>query len=204
MTSNIENMYLSRRAALTMSSGSVYRPLILGEIRDIRNWISGQLDATSPDVRIWELLWTNKAPFFSFELACLIGHDIYANLCYGADRVTDLRNGLKRWADIQPSFQALLSCLDRDEVDVFDAKWPVIVRHPRPLEAWRLGPRYDNDGNESQTLSELLAVDASDVLNVLLSTWEAGRPKAREARERLCDLLTRCVINAQTALSLSP
>ncbi|MHB8830749.1 MAG: hypothetical protein ACYC44_01375 [Patescibacteria group bacterium] len=210
MTTKIEDMYLQRQVANTLAAGAMYRPLDLGEILIIENWICDQRNATSPDIASWELLWNNRGPFFALELAALIGQDIYDNIRYGAEPVTVPETGLEQWDKIDQRFRILLGCMGRNDVDIYDAKYPVLIRRANPLEAWRIGPERtfdvkDKDEEEAAIpLSTLVFVDSSDVLNVLLRTWIAQRPKFMLARERLCDLIANCVTKARADVTPSP
>ncbi len=210
MTTKIEAMYLQRQVANTLAAGAMYRPLDLGEVHTIEDWICDQRKATSPDTASWELLWNNRAPFFAVELAALIGQDTHDNIYYGAEPVADPATGLEQWDKIDQRFQILLGCMGRNDVDIYDAKYPVLIRRANPLEAWRIGPErtFDvGDKDEEKAaipLSTLVFVDSSDVLNVLLRTWIAKRSKALLARERLCNLIANCVSKARADATISP
>jgi len=210
MPTKIEAMYLQRQVANQLVAGAMYRPLDLGEILLIENWICEQRNAMSPDVASWNLLWNDRGPFFALELAALIGQDIHGNIRYGAEPVADPATNLEHWDKIDQHFRIFLGCMGRNDVDIYDAKYPVLIRRANPLEAWRIGPERTFDVKDKDEeaaaipLSTLVSVDSSDVLNVLLRTWIAQRPKASVARERLCDLIANCVGKARVDATSSP
>lgn len=210
MITKIEDMYLQRQNANVLAAGAMYRPLDLGEILMIEDWICGQRTAAHPDVASWELLWNNRGPFFALELAVLIGQDIHGNIRYGAEPVVDPETDLEYWDKINQHFRIFLRCMDGNDVDIYDAKYPVLIRRANPLEAWHIGPERTFDVRDEAEeaaavpFSALVLVDASDVLNVLLRTWIAQRPKADIARERLCDLIANCVAKARPDATSSP
>jgi hypothetical protein len=196
MTSKIEDMSLRRSAVSRVGGGALNDQFKASELAEIEVWIRDQMGSDAPDVASWEILWTKKE-FFYLEVNAKIGNDIYGSLCYGADPMTDVTQ-LERWSTISPSIQTILGLIDLKQIDVFDAKYPVLVRRDRPLDAWRIGP----EKSDEKALSLLAFVDVTDVLNVLLRTWTAHRTeKAEFARERLCDITNFCLFVARSTRS---
>jgi hypothetical protein len=77
-------------------------------------------------------------------------------------------------------------------LEIYEAPAPILVGLNN--EVWRIASRVGQDGKPTTELSELCPGGAiDDILAVLLWSWEKGRPKASQARERLCDLTGRCV-----------
>ena len=207
MSNKIEEMHLKRKASKQLV-GSICEPLKMSELDEIETWLRDQRRATQPDEKIWDLLWNQRVPFFALELETLIGQDVHSNIRYGADPVQDAR-GLGEWDQISSSLQVLIGLIGPGQIELYDAKWPVLISIRNPLESWHIKPEEkklgESNESEDETLSLLAFLDKGDVLNVLIRVWVGGRqPKADLARERLCDLLGKCVSDARAKLASAP
>ncbi|MFA6161463.1 MAG: hypothetical protein WCT54_05275 [Patescibacteria group bacterium] len=196
---SIRHIYSQRQVSNAL--GGPCRPLDANELAFIEGWIHEQMTVAAPDVDSWTLLWTDRTTFFSAELESMIGQDIYRIVSDGAYTAVMMHNDLYQWEKISLSLQTLLLCIDTNAAHVFDADRPVLFRVEDPLDAWRIGWPGDKDEGE---LTQLERPDYTDVLSVLLRSWESDDDKAPRARELLCDLLGKCVSDARNRLSASP
>lgn len=200
MTINSIRLIYSQRQ-VSNQLGGICKPLDSSELAIIEDWIRRQKTATIPDEDLWNLFWTDRATFFASELESMVGQDTYRIVSDGAYTAVMMYNDLYQWEKISPALQTILLCIDSNEAHVFDAERPVLFRVADPSDAWRIGWPGDKDEGE---LNQLERPDYTDVLSILLRSWESDDDKSSRAREILCDLLGKCVSDARNSLSTAP
>ncbi|MDD5437596.1 MAG: hypothetical protein PHC70_00415 [Patescibacteria group bacterium] len=194
-------MNLSRQVTKQLA-GALMAPLDAAELKEIEAWLCDQLRAMAPERKSWELLWHDKDLFFRPDLERLINGSVVGSIRCGAESVDDPRS-LEQWPQISSSLQFILSYTDREQLEIYEAPAPILVGLNN--EVWRIASRVGQDGKPTTELSELCPGGAiDDILAVLLWSWEKGRPKASQARERLCDLTGRCVSDRRFGRTSSP
>lgn len=163
----------------------------LGAIHD---WIRDQQKSEAPDSLAWDLLLASDA-MLGQELKCLLAKqtDMRKNILYASSSVRLVSQDLADWNKYPRAIRFMLTALNRDEVYVFDSEHPVIMSvYGNTENAWSL--HFDEQVQDVMDMMvKLQKLDVTDVLRVLLRSWLLRRAKADQARERLCDIGTRCL-----------
>ncbi|MBI5654192.1 hypothetical protein HZC53_00845 [Candidatus Uhrbacteria bacterium] len=181
-----EDILNTRKSQGGLAHASMVSPLTVSEEAGILQWIHDQLLASRPDRPNWRLFWDRQAPFFCRELAFMLLGKVSTNILQCADPVTD-PTLLKHWKDFDHGMRFVLERTDACRCLLFDADFLLVMDRNRPVDACRLGPKIAPDGSRGQD-TVWQSVGSSDLLDVLLLSWESAGPKWKFARERLCDI----------------
>lgn len=177
-----------RRLQGSLGVGGSFIPLSVDdEILGLEAWMISQRQAKNPDIFGWRTFWNSQFPFFAIEIGLLLNGYFAANILHGADPIAKPAN-LRYWICVEPANRFLFENLDATRCALFDGDILVVLNRQSPDQAYRFGPHIEPDGNRDRRKMFWSDLACADVLDVLLESWEAGRPKARFARERLCDI----------------
>jgi len=171
------------------------QPLSADERDALALWIRGQRSAPRPERESWVAFWNGRMPFFCRELSFLLSGQVSANILQCAEPLRD-PSLLRHWSGLDAGQRFTLERVDACRCLFFDAELLLVMDRQRPIDAWRLGPAVEPDGTRGSSCAWQMA-GPSDLLDVLLWAWESSQPKAKFARERLCDI-------ADKALTLRP
>lgn len=160
----------------------------------IHDWIREQQKSKAPDSQAWDLLLASNAMLGQEFKQLLAKHaDMRRNILYASSPVRLVNQDLADWNRYPRAIRFMLTALNRDEVYIFDSEHPVVMSaYGNTENAWSL--HFDElvpDVMDMMVKLQRLAV--TDVLQVLLRSWSLRRAKADQARERLCDIGTRCL-----------
>jgi len=155
-------------------------------------WLAEQRSADMPDENVWIKLLMGAKPFF---------HDIFETVISGRWNMLirecaeplDLAKEAKLVRDFpilgDLGMRFLLFGIDRQKIDVYAGNAPVLLDLRDGQSLWRIDTK--NEDHVSVKKAELV-----DVPNVLLREWAKSRPRLKKARERLCDILSICLVRS--------
>lgn len=159
----------------------------------IHDWIRDQQKSDTPDSPAWELLLASDV-LLGQELKRLLANqaEMRRNILYAASPVRLVSQDLADWNGYPQAIRLMLMALNKDEVYLFDSQSPVIFAYGNTEHAWSL--HFEEQVPDIMDMMvKLQKMSQEDVLRVLLRSWSLRRAKADLARERLCDIGTRCL-----------
>lgn len=190
----IQELYQKRHGMSVMAGSARIMPLAQSEKQAVHDWIRGQQKTDAPDCQVWDLLLTSDAMLGQeMKLVMAKQTDMRRNILYASSPVRLVNQELLNWNKYPRAIRFMLTALNRDEVYLFDSKYPVIMSaYGNTEHAWSL--HFEEQAPDVMDMMvKLQRLDATDVLEVLLRSWSLRRAKADQARERLCDIGIRCL-----------
>jgi hypothetical protein len=186
---NSEISQILAQHSANAAHGTVFAvPFSAAEQLIIDRWLAWQRTANEPDAEIWNRLLLGRKPAFKYETEKLLTAKWADTIrCCASpldlNDVTDVEKEFPILGNL--GIHYLLSGVDSTKTGIYGSTEPILVDRMNVPIVWKV----ETKDKDSITVKE---ASLEDIPTVLLREWKLLLPRFKKARERLCDILSKC------------